>query len=202
MLTFERLLTGRFGMTNSGSPVGLVEARREASVETVSETARLRGAAETFGAETRGTCAITRTRAVTSVEHVHDDEDATVPSAIRRVGMDRPLLDFERLDVYRCAIEFLALAVRIASRIPRGHADLRDQLRRASTSIPLNIAEASGKTRGPDRARFHAIARGSALECAAILDVLRLLDATTTDDATRGKLLLSRVVAMLSKMCR
>jgi four helix bundle protein len=72
--------------------------------------------------------------------------------------MDRPLLDFERLDVYRCAIEFLALAVRITARVPRGHADLRDQLRRASTSIPLNIAEASGKTGAADRARFHSSA--------------------------------------------
>jgi four helix bundle protein len=116
--------------------------------------------------------------------------------------MDRSLLDFERLDVYRCAIEFLALAVRVTAHMPRGHADLRDQLRRASTSIPLNIAEASGKTGGADRARFHAIARGSALECGAILDVLLLLDAVTAEDVEHGKSLLSRVVAMLSKMCR
>jgi len=120
----------------------------------------------------------------------------------RWVGMDRPLLDFERLDVYRCAIDFLALAVRVTAHMPRGHADLRDPLRRASTSIPLNIAEASGKTGAADRARFHAIARGSAFECAAILDVLQLHGATTTIDVDQGKLLLSRVVAMLSKMCR
>jgi four helix bundle protein len=118
------------------------------------------------------------------------------------VGVDRLLLDFERLDVYRCAIEFVAVAVRVTSQMPRGHADLRDQLRRASTSIPLNIAEASGKTGAADRARFHAIARGSALECAAILDVLSLLGAVGTADAENGKHLLSRVVAMLTKMCR
>jgi four helix bundle protein len=116
--------------------------------------------------------------------------------------MDRSPLDFERLDVYRCAIDFLALAVRITDRMPRGQGDLRDQLRRASTSIPLNIAEASGKMGDADRARFHAIARGSALECAAILDILRLLGAATHEDAEEGKSLLSRVVAMLSKMCR
>jgi len=91
----------------------------------------------------------------------------------------------------------------VTSRIPRGQADLRDQLRRASTSIPLNIAEASGKTGAADRARFHAIARGSALECAAILDVLLLVGAATPTDVEQGKaLVLSRVVAMLSKMCR
>jgi four helix bundle protein len=115
--------------------------------------------------------------------------------------MVRPLLDFERLDVYRCAIEFAALAARLTAHMPRGQGDLRDQLRRASTSIPLNIAEASGKTGGADRSRFHAIARGSALECAAILDVLQLLGAAGAADVEQGKLLLSRVVAMLSKMC-
>ena len=118
------------------------------------------------------------------------------------MGMERSPLDFERLDVYRRAIEFLALAVRVTERMPRGQADLRDQLRRASTSIPLNIAEASGKTGAADRARFHAIARGSALECAAILDVLVLVGAAAPGDVETGKTLLSRVVAMLSKMCR
>jgi four helix bundle protein len=116
--------------------------------------------------------------------------------------MERAPLDFERLDVYRCAIDFLALSVRVTAQMPRGQADLRDQLRRAGTSIPLNIAEASGKTGAADRARFHAIARGSALECAAILDVLLLVGAARPDDVEQGKTLLSRCVAMLSKMCR
>ncbi len=59
--------------------------------------------------------------------------------------MHRQPLDFEKLDVYRCAIEFLAIAVQLGERIPHGQADLRDQLRRAGSSIPLNVAEASGK---------------------------------------------------------
>ena len=66
----------------------------------------------------------------------------------------------------------------------------------------LNIAEASGKTSVADRARFHAIARGSAFECAAILDVPRLLETARPDDLDRGKRLPIRVVSMLSKMCR
>jgi four helix bundle protein len=116
--------------------------------------------------------------------------------------MERSPLDFERLDVYRCAIDSLALAVRITAHMPRGHADLRDQLRRASTSIPLNVAEACGKTGSADRAQYHAIARGSAFECAAILDVLLRFGAVAPEDAEQGKILLSRAVAMLSKMCR
>jgi four helix bundle protein len=116
--------------------------------------------------------------------------------------MERMPLDHERLDVYRCSIEFLTLAVRLTTHLPRGHADLRDQLRRASTSITLNIAEASGKTQTADRANFHAIARASAMECAAILDVLLQFHALERNDVDEGKGLLSRIVAMLTKMCR
>ena len=101
-------------------------------------------------------------------------------------------LDHEGLDVYQRSVEFLAVAVRVGARLGRGHADLRDQLRRASTSIPLNIAEASGKTSSADRARFHAIARGSALECGAILDVLSVLGAAKAGDVLEAKALLTR----------
>ena len=112
------------------------------------------------------------------------------------------MLDFERLDVYRCALEFAALAFRIVERLPRGHSQLTDQLRRATISIPLNMAEGSGKTSDRDRARFHAIARGSAMECAAILDILRLQALIEPELESQAKVLAVRIVSMLSKMCR
>jgi four helix bundle protein len=65
-------------------------------------------------------------------------------------------------------------------------------------SIPLNIAEGVGKPSPRDRARFHAIARGSALECAAIIDVLQLED--LVDAATEAKALLTRLAEMLTRM--
>jgi len=111
------------------------------------------------------------------------------------------VLDYERLDVYRAAIEFLQIAFRIIERIPRGYGALADQLRRAGLSIPLNIAEAAGKSSAKDRAHFHAIARGSAMECGAILDVVSLLGVGGAEVA-QGKQLLERTVSMLSKMCR
>ncbi|HMP90857.1 MAG TPA: four helix bundle protein, partial [Kiritimatiellia bacterium] len=46
------------------------------------------------------------------------------------------------------------------------------QLDRASTSIPLNIAEGNGMYTEADRCRFFDIARGTALECPACLDVM------------------------------
>jgi four helix bundle protein len=116
--------------------------------------------------------------------------------------METKPLDHEGLDVYRRSIEYLAVAVRIGGQLGRGHADLRDQLQRASTSIPLNIAEASGRTGAADRARYHAIARGSALECGAIIDVLCVLGVVGAREAHHAKSLLSRIVAMLTKLSR
>ena len=112
------------------------------------------------------------------------------------------MLDHEKLDVYQRAIELVACALRIAERLPRGQAPLADQLRRAAVSIPLNIAEGGGRNReSADRARFRAIARGSAMESGALLDVIRLFSVVPQEDWAHAKSLLVRVVEMLSKMC-
>ena len=111
------------------------------------------------------------------------------------------MLSYEKLDVYQRAIEFLAAALRIAERLPRGQAPLADQFRRAAMSIPLNIAEGSGRSAASaDRGRFRGIARGSALECGAILDVVRLFQVAPEADWAQAKSLLVRIVEMLSKM--
>ena len=112
------------------------------------------------------------------------------------------MLHFQRLDVYQRSIEFLAVAIEVAAAVPRGHAAVLDQLRRAASSIPLNIAEAAGRTGPADAARHYAIARGSAMECAAVLDVCRLLKIVDEPRYTRGSELLVRVVEMLTRLCR
>jgi four helix bundle protein len=111
------------------------------------------------------------------------------------------MLFHEKLDVYRLAVQLTAASVIISARAPKGYASLADQLRRASISVPLNIAEGMGKPTRTDKARFHGIARGSAMECGAILDVLEVLQGA---DATRdrAKELVVRLVEMLTKMCR
>jgi four helix bundle protein len=109
------------------------------------------------------------------------------------------MFGFQRLDVYRCSIQFLGRASILADHAPRGHAALADQLRRAATSVPLNIAEGTGKGER-DAARFYTIARGSALECAAILDVFETLDFVAATDLEQARELLERVVSMLTKL--
>ena len=70
------------------------------------------------------------------------------------------MLDYEKLDVYQCSIEFLALAFEIIENIPRGHSIITDHLKRASISIPFNIAEGVGKISKADKQKFYAISRG------------------------------------------
>ena len=53
--------------------------------------------------------------------------------------------DHEKLDVYQAAIDFVALADDVVENLPRGRAYLADQLQRASTSVPLNVAEGAGE---------------------------------------------------------
>ena len=112
------------------------------------------------------------------------------------------MLDYEKLDVYRCAIEHLAFVFRSIPMVPRGYAALVDQWRRAAMSVPLNIAEAVGKTSEPERNHRYAIARGEAMECGAILEVVRLIDAVPEPELEAAKQLIVRVVGMLSMMCR
>ena len=78
--------------------------------------------------------------------------------------------DHEKLNVYQTAVVFVAWSSDLLTDIPKS-IPVYSQFDRASTSIPLNIAEGNGKYAPADRCRFFDIARGSALECAACLDV-------------------------------
>ena len=64
----------------------------------------------------------------------------------------------------------------------------------------LNIGEAAGRFSRPDKARFLAIARGSATECAAVLDVLRVRGLASASQCLVGRCLLVRIVQMLTKL--
>jgi four helix bundle protein len=109
--------------------------------------------------------------------------------------------DHEKLDVYREAIAFCAWTGELLSSIA-AKAAAKDQLDRASTSIPLNIAEGNGKFSAKDRARFLEIARGSALECAAALDVLVARKLAEAEQVESAKENLVRIVQMLMGMLR
>lgn len=112
------------------------------------------------------------------------------------------LFGHEKLDVYRAALEYVRLVYQWAETLKGFNRHARDQMLRASQSIPLNIAEGNGKSSPGDRRRYFEIARGSALECAAIQDVLVIGGALTKEQSGQGKRLLVRIVSMLSKLAQ
>lgn len=80
----------------------------------------------------------------------------------------------------------------------------RDASREARTSVSavLNIAKAAGKPTAGGNKKHFAIARGSALECGAVLDTLKDLGSGETALIERGKGLLVDVVSILTKLCK
>jgi four helix bundle protein len=109
--------------------------------------------------------------------------------------------DHEKLNVYREAIDFCGWVGEFLARVSAKTA-AKDQLDRASTSIPLNIAEGNGKFSAKDRARFLEMARGSALECAACLDVLFVRKLASEQQVAGQKEKLARIVQMLIGLLR
>ena len=108
--------------------------------------------------------------------------------------------DHEKLDVHREGIDLCGWVGDFLAAIS-AKAAAKDQLDRASMSIPLNIAEGNGKFSARDRARFLETARGSALECAACLDVLFVRKLATEQQAGQ-KEKLARIVQMLIGLLR
>ena len=107
-----------------------------------------------------------------------------------------PIASLHRFDAYRLALAFRAHVVRW---LPLKRVELSDQLDRASLSIALNIAEGAGRA-GRDQARHYAIARGSAFECLAVLDLLELEPATPCTSGARATLL--RLLSVLTALIR
>jgi four helix bundle protein len=100
----------------------------------------------------------------------------------------------EKLDVYRLSVEVARWAATVP--VPSHRRHLRDQLARAADSVVLNLAEGSGHPRGAARWNHYRIARGSAAEVCAVLDLLR------PRDARERQVQLRRIAAMLSAMLR
>ncbi len=111
--------------------------------------------------------------------------------------MNPPQFDHEKLRAYREALKFAAWVEPVIEKLPPKLA-ARDQLDRASTSAVLNIAEGNGKRSYADRCRYFDIARGSALEVAACLDVLVARKKLAPDDIAEGKFILVGVVSLVA----
>jgi four helix bundle protein len=75
---------------------------------------------------------------------------------------------FERLEVWQLALDYIDLIYGIAERLPRGEEyNLKSQIKRAATSVALNVAEGSTGQTDAEQARFLGLAIRSLLETVA-----------------------------------
>jgi len=93
----------------------------------------------------------------------------------------------EQRDVYRISIRYVPWAYQVAKSLKGSDRPARDQLLRASQSIPLNVAEGNGQGTTADRRRFLAIARASALACASLQDCLEACEALAAAQNAQGR---------------
>ena len=104
--------------------------------------------------------------------------------------------DHTRLDVYRRALDVVRLSDVVALRL---RADAKRQLRTSTTSIVANIAEGAGEFSPREKVRFYRMARRSAIEAAAWLDIaaIRVGEAPEIEQA---RAVLHEVVSMLVRL--
>lgn len=89
--------------------------------------------------------------------------------------MQKIAFNFENLTVYQRALAFSLRIYSLTQAWPKEHIyGITDQLRRASLSIPLNIAEGYSRTR-KDFKHFLTLSRGSCFECVPLLKLAESL---------------------------
>jgi len=110
--------------------------------------------------------------------------------------------DHERFRVYNASLDPVKSVHLFLEQVPPGRGYLVDQLRRAVSSIPLNIAEGAGEFSRADKARFYRFAKRSATECAAVLDVFTATGGC--NELLRGQCrsVLLEIVSMLVALCK
>lgn len=110
-------------------------------------------------------------------------------------------IEHEKLEVYRLGLQAIRDLESVAMEIPPSRLNLRDQLRRASASILLNLAEGVSEFAPREKQRFYRMSRRSAAECIAIIDIIAVTGQASLHAGT-CKELLERVMAMMTGMIK
>ena len=109
--------------------------------------------------------------------------------------------DFQKLAVYQKA-KFFHVSCKALIEQKNFHRNVNDQLFRASFSVPLNIAEGSGKFSKRDRKNYFTIARASVFECVAVVDILNDDDLITNEEYESIALLADELSRILYAMIK
>src|SRR5207248_2631005 len=107
---------------------------------------------------------------------------------------------FEKLRVYQQSLQFADEIRILLSKPVSGNGAIADQLRRASMSIPLNLAEGTGRWHPKDKKQFFWIARGSVNECIPLLRLAANQDMISPLEYARFCSSLDSIGKMITKL--
>ena len=110
------------------------------------------------------------------------------------------MFDHEKFEAYQHSLTDWEVTIELLSKIPPGNSVLKDQLKRAASSVSLNIAEGSGRAKPSERKHFYSVARGSAMECAAVADLVLRTEPNLHKEVAHAKTTLHSIVCILSKI--
>jgi four helix bundle protein len=106
----------------------------------------------------------------------------------------------QRLTVFQRALECVELADELAQAVPPRWTAMADQIRRAALSVPANIAEGAADFSEANRKRHYRIAKGSAAESAAYIEVMRRGNMGDAERLARIEEALYEVICMLTAL--
>ena len=112
------------------------------------------------------------------------------------------MFQHRKLRVYDRSLDLIVHVLRVLQKAQPGWSEVHDQLKRACTSIILNIAESAGEWRPAEKARFYRIAIRSAAETDAALEVLTRVGALARAETAEAQQMLEEIAAMLVAMCK
>ena len=111
------------------------------------------------------------------------------------------LFSHEDLDVYEASLQLSAWVESMLAEFSCS-ADLLSKLDKATTAIPLNIAEGSGRFSGTDQAKFFGIAYKAAIQSSALVDLAVVSASADPSRVEEGRKLLRRIAAMLTSLSK
>lgn len=112
-------------------------------------------------------------------------------------------LNHYKLDVYQSARELRIECYKALSKIPDHEKfNVIDQIRRASTSVVLNITEGCSRRSELERKRYFEIARGSVIELDSCFDIVVECKYIKIEELTKIGNLIKTAFILLSKMLK
>ena len=112
--------------------------------------------------------------------------------------MENNYFDFEKLQVYQKALEYISFVYKLTSKFPSHEMyGLTSQFRRASVSIALNLAEGYGETK-PLFIRYSRISKSSIRECVVCTTIAFNLNYINEAEQKESRARLTELSKMLS----